>query len=188
MSAADRNLKVWRLADGQQLLSLHQKTFSKDAWPSVQFTAGELSLPASIACGWDLRVLRLMAAAAAAAVPAAGAELLVQSMLQLVTGLQSLLHLWQAPHPFTPVPSIARCCDTTRNPPATMPVFHCTQTRRWRSTRSPTQSTSTPPPTLAQASEQGGLVTGPKCRHGLACRAAVLPSCCACCQAQHGCS
>ncbi|PRW44612.1 eukaryotic translation initiation factor eIF2A family [Chlorella sorokiniana] len=38
---ADRNLKVWRLADGQQLLSLHQKTFSKDAWPSVQFTADE---------------------------------------------------------------------------------------------------------------------------------------------------
>lgn len=38
--AADRNLKVWRLADGQQLLSVHQKTFTKDAWPSVQFTAG----------------------------------------------------------------------------------------------------------------------------------------------------
>ncbi len=39
-AAADRNLKVWRLADGELLLSLHQKTFTKDAWPSVQFTAG----------------------------------------------------------------------------------------------------------------------------------------------------
>jgi hypothetical protein len=39
-TAADRNLKVWRLADGQCLLSLHQKVFIKDAWPTVQFNAG----------------------------------------------------------------------------------------------------------------------------------------------------
>lgn len=38
--AADKNLKVWRLADGECVLSLYQKMFSKDSWPSVQFTAG----------------------------------------------------------------------------------------------------------------------------------------------------
>ncbi|KAL4428252.1 hypothetical protein ABPG75_002341 [Micractinium tetrahymenae] len=38
---AHRNLKVWRLADAQCLLSLHQKLFTKDSWPSVQFTADE---------------------------------------------------------------------------------------------------------------------------------------------------
>ena len=40
LPAADRNLKVWRLADGQCLLTLHQKVFIKDAWPTVQFNAG----------------------------------------------------------------------------------------------------------------------------------------------------
>ncbi|PSC70931.1 eukaryotic translation initiation factor eIF2A family [Micractinium conductrix] len=39
--AADKNLKVWRLADGECVLSLYQKMFSKDSWPSVQFTADE---------------------------------------------------------------------------------------------------------------------------------------------------
>ena len=40
-AAADRNLKVWRLADGHCVLRLHQKMFSRDAWPSVQFAGDE---------------------------------------------------------------------------------------------------------------------------------------------------
>ncbi|KAI3428624.1 hypothetical protein D9Q98_007447 [Chlorella vulgaris] len=36
--AADRNLKVWRLEAGECLLSLHQKVYTKDTWPSIQFT------------------------------------------------------------------------------------------------------------------------------------------------------
>lgn len=33
----DKNLRVWRVADGELLLGLHQKNFSREEWPSIQF-------------------------------------------------------------------------------------------------------------------------------------------------------
>ena len=35
------NLRVWRVADGTNVLSLNQKELDKDHWPSIQFTADE---------------------------------------------------------------------------------------------------------------------------------------------------
>ncbi|GAB4814302.1 hypothetical protein N2152v2_001348 [Parachlorella kessleri] len=37
----DKNLKVWQLSNGAEVLSLHQRSFSRDAWPSVQFVDDE---------------------------------------------------------------------------------------------------------------------------------------------------
>lgn len=34
----ERNLKVWSVTTGGEELALHQKAFSRDAWPSVKFT------------------------------------------------------------------------------------------------------------------------------------------------------
>lgn len=36
---AQKNLKVWNVADGTEVLSLTQKSLNRDQWPSVQFTA-----------------------------------------------------------------------------------------------------------------------------------------------------
>ena len=36
-----RVLQVWRVASGEVALTLHQKSFTRDAWPSVHFAADE---------------------------------------------------------------------------------------------------------------------------------------------------
>ena len=34
-------MQVWQLSNGAEVLSLHQRSFSRDAWPSVQFVEDE---------------------------------------------------------------------------------------------------------------------------------------------------
>ena len=33
----DRNLRVWRVSDGEAVLALHQKNFNREEWPSIKF-------------------------------------------------------------------------------------------------------------------------------------------------------
>lgn len=33
----DRNLRVWRVSDGEAVLGLHQKNFNREEWPSIKF-------------------------------------------------------------------------------------------------------------------------------------------------------
>lgn len=38
---SERNLRVWSISSGAQVLALHQKTLNRDQWPSVQFTGDD---------------------------------------------------------------------------------------------------------------------------------------------------
>eukprot|EP00887_Chlorella_sp_A99_P004853 scaffold4.g4853.t1 len=93
--AQEKNLKVWRLADGECVLALHQRSFRReqaprgcrDSWPSVQFTADEglafhqvanavnIYAPADFGAGVSRR-MPLKGLAGFAACPAPGSTLL----------------------------------------------------------------------------------------------------------------